>query len=200
MKKSKAKGFVYTIMHCTFANSTQKVFCQKLLFLYQEFITVRNRKKFSVTNEYTFTPCLFKNTYKGCIVTPKIIIPTRKTDPGILKNGKQWVDECKEQQMSIDEIARFVQTFFHNKKVITVNFFHSAENELTRLSMIQAINESEHCLSSYSNSICLNILLNMAMTYNTVLLFMEHCINNITYFNFKLYLTIASKYDRAGQL
>ena len=101
--------------------------------------------------------------------------------------------------MSVDEIVRFVQTFFHNKKVITVNFSHSAENELTCLSKIQAINESEHCLSSYSKSICLNIISNMTMTYNTVLLFMEHCINNIFYFNFKLYLIIATKYDRAGQ-
>ena len=41
-------------------------------------------------NQYTFTPCVFKNTYKGYIVTPKIIIPTRKTVPDILNNGKQW--------------------------------------------------------------------------------------------------------------
>ena len=167
--------------------------------MYQEFITVRNRKKFSVSNEYTFTPCVFKNTYKGYIVTPKIIIPTRKTVPDILNNGKQWIDDCGEQQMSVDEIVRFVQNFFHNKKVITVNFSHSAENELTCLSKIEAINESKHCLSSYSKSIYLNILSNMTMKYNIVLLLMEHCINSNTYFNFKLYLKIASKYDRAGQ-
>ena len=55
MKKSKSKVFVYTIMHSTFANTTQKAFCKKLLFLYREFIIVRNGKKFSASNE------LYKN-------------------------------------------------------------------------------------------------------------------------------------------
>ena len=80
--------------------------------------------------------------------------------PDILKNGKQWVDDYKEQEMGIDEIVKFVHNFFYNKKVITINFSHSADNELNCLSKKQAINKSEHCLSSYSNSICLNILSN----------------------------------------
>ena len=155
MKKSKSKGFIYTIMHSTFANTTQKAFRKKLLFLYQEFITVRNRKRISASNEYTFTPCVFKNTYKEYIVTPKIIIPTCKTVPDILNNGKQWVDDCKKQQMSVDEIVRFVQNFYHNKKVITVNFSDSANKGLTCLSKTQAMNESGHCLSSQSKSIFL---------------------------------------------
>ena len=96
--------------------------------LYQEFIAVRNRKKFSESNEYTFTPCVFKNTYKGYIVTPKVIIPTIKTVPDILRNGKQWVHDCQEHQMGIDEIVRLVQDFFNKKKVTNVNVFHSDDD------------------------------------------------------------------------
>ena len=159
-KKSKAKGFVYTIMHSTFANTTQKAFRKKLLFLYQEFITVRNRKKFSESNEYTFTPCVFKNTYKGYIVTPKVIIPTIKTVPDILRNGKQWVHDCQEHQMGIDEIVRLVQDFFNKKKVTNVNVFHSDDDNSNHLFKEHKSNKSEHCLSSQSKSIFLNIFLN----------------------------------------
>ena len=159
-KKSKAKGFVYTIMHSTFANTTQKAFRKKLLFLYQEFITVRNRKKFSESNEYTFTPCVFKNTYKGYIVTPKVIIPTIKTVPDILRNGKQWVHDCQEHQMGIDEIVRLVQDFSNKKKVTNVNIFHTDDDNSNHLFKEQKFNKSEHCLSSHIKSSYLNIFLN----------------------------------------
>ena len=100
--------------------------------------------------------------------------------------------------MSVDEIVRFVQNFYHNKKVITVNFSDSANKGLTCLSKTQAMNESGHCLSSQSKSFFYHSF-KMIMKYNTVCLFMKKCINNITYFNFNIYSNISSKYDREGQ-
>ena len=116
-KKSNVKGFVYSIMNSTFSNTTQKAFRKKLLFLYQEFITVRNKKKFTGTNKFEFTPHVFQNTYKGYIVTPIKIEQTTKTLPDIFRTGNSWVEDCKSHKMNLSKIQSLV-TQFYNKKLL----------------------------------------------------------------------------------
>ena len=119
---SHAKGFVYSIMNSTFANTTQKAFRKKLLFLYQEFITVRNRKKFAVSQDFVFVPYVFKNTYKGYIVTPKKQSSTRlKTLPDIFRTGKNWIQDCKALKMDLEKINLLVEQFYNNKRMITTS-------------------------------------------------------------------------------
>ena len=85
--KSNVKGFVYKIMNSIFSNTSQKTFCKKLLYCYQEFITVRNRKKFDESNKFLFFPYVFKNMYKGYIVKPRQATESVKTMPDILRAG-----------------------------------------------------------------------------------------------------------------
>ena len=116
--KSNVKGFVYTIMNSTFSNTTQKAFRKKLLYCYQEFVTVRNRKKFDESNEFLFSPYVFKNTYNGYIVTPKQPTSLSKTMPSILRAGKSWIKECKGLKMDENQIHNLVSQLYNNKTVL----------------------------------------------------------------------------------
>ena len=116
--KSNVKGFVYTIMSSTFSNTTQKAFRKKLLYCYQEFVTVRNRKKFDESNEFFFSPYVFKKTYNGYIVTPKQPTSLSKTMPSILRAGKSWIKECKGLKMDENQIHNLVSQLYNNKTVL----------------------------------------------------------------------------------
>ena len=135
MHKSNVKGFVYRIMNSTFSNTTQKAFRKKLLFCYQEFITVRNRKKFDDSNEFTFSPYVFKSTYKGYLVTPRKDIHCVRSMPDILRGGKSWIKDCQGLNMDLTQIHSLV-TQLYNKKFIVksgngpINFSRTIDEEL----------------------------------------------------------------------
>ena len=116
--KSNIKGFVYTIMNSTYANTTQKAFRKKLLFMYQEFITVRYRKKFTVSHDFDFTPYIFKNTYKGYIVTPKKKTSSFKTLPDVFRAGKDWIKDCKALKLYLAKINLLVERFYKKETMI----------------------------------------------------------------------------------
>ena len=120
--KANIKGFVYTIMNSTFANTTQKAFRKKLLYLYQEFITVRNRQKLTASQDFEYTPYVFKNTYKGYIVTPKKQTSSCKTLPDVFRMGKAWIKDCKDLKLDLPKIILLIQQFYNNdKKLICID-------------------------------------------------------------------------------
>lgn len=131
--KSNVKGFVNVIMQSMFSNTIQKAFRKKMLFLYGEFITVRNRKASTDLNKFKFSPHVFKSTYKGYIVTPTKTTPSVKTLPDIFRTGKQWIQDCRSLNLDVDEIQDLVVSFYANKKVIqkTHKIKHVAADLLT---------------------------------------------------------------------
>ena len=116
--KSNVKGFVYKIMNSTFSNTSQKALCKKLLFCYQEFITIRNHKKFDESNKFLFSPYILKNTYKGYIVTSKQDTSSVKTMPDILRAGNSWIKDCKDLNMDVTQIHNLVSQFYTKKTVV----------------------------------------------------------------------------------
>ena len=116
--KSYVKGFVYKIINSVFSNTTQKAFRKKLLFCYQEFITVRNRKKFDESNEFTFSPYVFMNTNKGYVVTPRQNLPSTKSMPDILRAGRSWIKDCQGLNMDANQINDLVCQLYTKKTVV----------------------------------------------------------------------------------
>ena len=116
--KSNVKGFVYRIMNSMFSNTSQKAFRKKLLCCYQEFITVRNRKKFDESNKFLFPPYIFKSTYKGYIVTPRQEKKSSKTMQDILCAGKSWIKDCQGFQMDVTQIHNLVNQLYNKKLVV----------------------------------------------------------------------------------
>ena len=132
--KSNVKGFVYKIMKSTFSNMSQKTFCKKLLYCYQEFITIRKHKKFDESNKFLFHPYIFKNTYKGYIVTPRQATSSVKTLPEILRAGNSWINDCKGLNMNVTQIHSLVSQFYTKKTVVvsghnSVHFSKMADEE-----------------------------------------------------------------------
>ena len=118
-RKTKVKGFVYSIMLSMFSNSMQKIFRKTMLEHYGEFITVRKKQQDpNATIKYDYTRYEFGNNKQGYLVTVKtsnvdlvsindIINATNLED-----KGKVWVSKCKDANLSCKQIEKMVKMFY----------------------------------------------------------------------------------------
>ena len=119
-RKTRIKGFVYSIMHSMYSNYIQKTFRKKMLSQFNEFITVREKvRNASVNSKYHYKKHQFGNN-QGYIVSTVINNDTVKNKclPDLLTVGKNWVSECKKYGLSLDDIKSSTENFFYGNKLI----------------------------------------------------------------------------------
>lgn len=119
-RKTRIKGFVYSIMHSMFSNYVQKTFRNKMLLHFNEFITVREKVRNKSSNsKYQYQKHQFGNN-RGYIVS---IIDDNVSEsitslPKLLTVGKNWVKDCKHQGYSLELILKRVEDFYNGQKII----------------------------------------------------------------------------------
>ena len=118
-RKTKVKGFVYSIMLSMFSNSSQKIFRKTMLEHYGEFITVRGKKQDpSAAIKYDYTPYEFGNNKQGYLVSisnsddESYNINNVLNDSHLKDEGKVWVSKCKDADISYRQVAKIVKDFY----------------------------------------------------------------------------------------
>ena len=139
-RKTKVKGFVYSIMLSMFSNSTQKIFRKTMLEHYGEFITVREKKQDpSATIKYDYTPYEFGNNKQGYLVS----VSTSDDESDNINNvlnashlkdeGKVWVSKCKDANISYKQVEKMVKTFYFGNSGVASSSLLIDNNDGTTL-------------------------------------------------------------------
>ena len=126
-RKTKVKGFVYSIMLSMFSNSTQKIFRKAMLEHHGEFITVRKKQQDPTSRmQYDYLPYEFGKNKDGYLVSIKDINDIK--DPTNVLNvchlnreGTKWLSKCKEAKLSYTHVQQLVQEIYFGKSIINVN-------------------------------------------------------------------------------
>ena len=101
IRKTKLRGFVYTIMNCQFSNSTIKLFHNIMKRNYGEFITVRKPTK-SLPSHVTYTNRNFLGG-SGYIVRCEDIIDRQVQCKGnkMEQMCTRWIEMCKQEDLTL---------------------------------------------------------------------------------------------------
>ena len=148
-RKTRIKGFVYSIMHSMFSNYIQKTFRKKMLSQFNEFITVREKvRNASINSKYHYKKHQFGNN-QGYIVSTVINDDTGldRCITELLTVGQNWVNECKKYGLSLDEIKSNTEKFFNGHKLsnITNNQIVNDVNEIdTSINIQEPVTESSN--------------------------------------------------------
>ena len=121
-KKTRVKGFVYSIMQSMFSNYVQKTFRKRMFLHFNEFVTVREKNRNpSNSSKYHYQKHQFGNN-NGYIVSRigNDIEETNLSLPKLLNAGKNWVNDCKSQGYSLEMILKSAEGFYHGKKLFKV--------------------------------------------------------------------------------
>ena len=114
LRKTKLRGFVYSIMNSKFSNSTIKLFKTVMQRKYGEFITVRKPVVSStsnlVYNVRNFLGC------SGYVVHCKDIQDhlVREDTKSIETIGIRWIALCKKEKMCLSDIHAMVDDLYNN--------------------------------------------------------------------------------------
>ena len=114
IRKSKLRGFVYSIMNSKFSNSTIKLFRNAMLRKYGEFITVRQQSNHSLPN-FVYTPRTFIGG-SGYVVTCTKTKEQMERIPNdtVETMGSKWLSMCLADEMSIYDIHNMVDELHNN--------------------------------------------------------------------------------------
>ena len=114
VRKTKLRGFVYSIMNSKFSNSTTKLFRTVMKRKYQEFITVR-KPLYKSTSNYVYTE---KNFLGGngyvvtCVDTTRDPEDINNTD-AVESIGIKWIQACKREDMSLTHIHDMLDELYN---------------------------------------------------------------------------------------
>lgn len=114
IRKSKLRGFVYSIMNSKFSNSTIKLFRNAMLRKYGEFITVRQPSHHSSSN-FMYTPRTFIGGSGYIVTCSKTKEQFNYTEGDTVENvGAKWLSMCLSEKMSICEIHEMIDELHNN--------------------------------------------------------------------------------------
>ena len=134
IRKTKLRGFVYSIMNSQFSNSTIKLFHTVMQQKYHEFITVRKpMEPISPSLTYTARNFLGGNGYIVTCLTKNDFLNITNT-PNIKTMGETWVQQCRTKyNMTVHEIHTLVDqlcTEAHIQDTITVSNGSDVSSEI----------------------------------------------------------------------
>lgn len=159
-RKTRVKGFVYSIMHSMFSNYVQKTFQNKMLHHFNEFITVREKLRNPSSNsKYQYQKHQFGNN-RGYIVSinDNNIQDPILSIPQLLTTGKNWVRDCKTQGCSLDSILKGVEDFYNGRKMIQLGMQSSVNRKTdienaTNLQINKSVSENHSVRKAPSNEV-----------------------------------------------
>ena len=104
IRKTKLRGFVYSIMNSKFSNSTIKLFRTVMQRKHGEFITVRKPAK-NLSSNFVYTARNFLSS-SGYVVTCKDVQDHLETATNecVEKAGKMFISLCKKKNMNLIDI------------------------------------------------------------------------------------------------
>ena len=115
LRKTKLRGFVYSIMNSKFSNSTIKLFHTVMQRKYGEFITVRKPID-SLSSNFIYSERKFLGG-SGYVVVCQNHKNYKDKQQGDTVDlmGRKWVTLCKDKHdMTVDDIHAMVNDWYHN--------------------------------------------------------------------------------------
>lgn len=116
IRKTRLRGFVYSIMNCQFSNSTIKLFHSVMRRKYGEYITVRRPSK-NLSSNISYTKRNFLGG-GGYIVTfkDKDKIKVDESDLEKVESmGLKWINLCKTRELTLLEIHELVDDMYDDE-------------------------------------------------------------------------------------
>ena len=143
IRKTKLRGFVYSIMNSQFSNSTSKLVRTVMKRKYSEFITVR-KPMFSMNQNYVYTEQTFLGG-NGYIVTcadTKTHHQNIQTD--IVESvGVKWIRACQDEGMLLPQIHELLdELYVPPKQHLEDTKYIGKGNTINKLSSIIAMNNT----------------------------------------------------------
>ena len=103
---------------------------------------MRNRQKLTASQDFEYTPYVFKNTYKGYIVTPKKQTSNCKTLPDVFRMGKAWVKDCKDLKLDLQKINSLIHQFYNNDtRLICIDKQKTDNNKVQQDDVSENVND-----------------------------------------------------------
>ena len=127
IRKTRLRGFVYSIMNCQFSNSTIKLFHNVMRRKYGEYITVRKPSRMSSSNiSYMQRNFLGGNGYIVTFKDRDDLIDKADLDQ-VDTVGLKWINLCKEDNLTLLEIHEMVDEMYND----TSSYHNDTSNDAT---------------------------------------------------------------------